>query len=143
MRWLGLADGHIPRAPAGETPDKPRGEFDDAVSQLADVLEELAPTEVYCPHPRDGWADHVAANEITRAAVAIANSRAAASAPGEKGIQLWYYLVWAWLNLPLKGILALNWRNAVRLNIGGFFDQKQAAIQEYLQETAPGCGKPW
>jgi LmbE family N-acetylglucosaminyl deacetylase len=140
--WLGLADGHIPRAPAGEAPGETASAFDEAVSKLADVLAELAPAEVYCPHPLDGWADHVAAGEITRAAVAAVELRVTASASQAKPIELWHYIVWAWLNLPLKGILRLGWRNAVRLDIGGVFDQKQAAIQAYLQETAP-CGKPW
>ncbi len=124
LHWLGLKDGSVP-GPG-------QGGFDEAVGRLAGLLVRLSPEEVYCPHPSDVWRDHVAACEIARAAVA----RAA------WGGKLFYYLVWAWHNLPLCGILELGWRSAVRLDIRGVFAQKRRAMEAYLGEVAPGCGKP-
>lgn len=125
LHWLGLKDGSIPR--------RGQGGFDAAVGKLAGLLARLSPEEVYCPHPSDVWSDHVAAGEIARAAAA----RAA------WGGRLCYYLVWAWHNLPLRGVLGLGWRSAVRLDIRGVFDRKQRAMDAYLGEVAPGCGRPW
>jgi LmbE family N-acetylglucosaminyl deacetylase len=142
MHWLGLADGQIPTQAAGKSDALAQDEFDSAAAKLADLLVELAPAEVYCPHPLDGWADHSAASEITRAAVLMAERRTVARA-GANRIELWHYLVWAWLNLPLGGIARLGWRKATRLDIGRVIGQKRLAIQTYLQAKAFGCGRPW
>jgi len=125
MHWLGLVDASVPRLG--------QGGFNAAAAKLATLLERLAPEEIYCPHPSDVRSDHVAACEITHAAIAQA----------AWGGRLSYYLVWVWHSLPLRGILALGWRRAARLDIRGVFEQKRRAIDTYLGEMAPGCGKPW
>lgn len=123
--WLEWADGTLPRTGAPG--------FAEAATTMKAVLEDLAPQEVYCPHPMEVWSDHVAASEIVAAAAAGMATRP----------RIYYYLVWAWLNQPLRGLLKLGWRKSRRCDIGDVFEAKKAAMQAYLDGRAPGCGRPW
>jgi len=125
MHWLGWIDGTLPRSGAAG--------FADVVVTLKGVLENLGAQEIYCPHPLEVWSDHVAASEMVAAAVAGMTARP----------RVYYYLVWAWLNQPLRGLLKLGWRGSWRCDVRGVFEKKKAAMRAYLEDKAPGCGKPW
>lgn len=123
--WLQLEDGSVPRR--GE------GQFEAAVDRVVAVLSDRSPAEVCCPHPMDVWADHVAAAEITQEAVRRWGGTC----------RLYYYIVWAWHNLPLRRALRLGWRRSWRLDISSVMDRKRAAMDAYLSSIVPGCGKPY
>jgi len=125
MHWLGWVDGTLPRRGAAG--------FADVVVTLKGVFENLGAQEIYCPHPLEVWSDHVAASEIVAAAVAGMTARP----------RVYYYLVWAWLNQPLRGLMKLGWRGARRCDVRDVFEKKKAAMRAYLEDKAPGCGKPW
>lgn len=125
LHWFGWEDGTVPGSYAAG--------FSEAVAAVRAILEESGASEVYCPHPADVWGDHVAAAEIVAAAVA-----------GLSGTpKVYHYLVWAWLNQPLHGLLGLRWRRSRRVDVGGVWEAKTAAMTTYLEEKAPGCGRPW
>ena len=125
QHWLGLTDGAVPHV--GEAG------FEAAAERLAAVIGEVAPAEVYCTHPLDVWSDHVAAAELTHAAV----SRLAVPC------RVRYYLVWAWLNQGIGGLMRLGWRGCRRLDIRPVMEKKRQAIGVYVDETSPKCGNPW
>ena len=99
LHWLGLEDGWIP--------DRGKAGFEEAVGNLCRVLEEVAPQEVFCPHPLDCWPDHEAAAQITLAAVERLG----------RPVKLHFYLVWGWYNMPLRYLPRLGLRKAWRLDI--------------------------
>lgn len=128
---LGLTDGQIPR----------RGQpgFDQTVDQLAGLLVQCNPAEIYCPHPHDGLPDHEATSEITLAAV----SRC------QEPRRVAFYVIWAWLNAasPLRARFDLQ--RGWRLDIHQVYEKKRAAMASYLNGQCvlgrhPYCGHlPW
>lgn len=124
LRVLHWTDGAIPRR---GSPD-----FDRAVAELANMLGSLTSSHIFAPHPCEGWSDHVAAEELTRAAV------------GRSGVaaELYHYCVWFWFSMPLRRSVQVRWRDALTLDISPVFDRKQQAIRAYLDDLAP-CGHPW
>ena len=125
LHWLGMSDGEAPR--------EGQDGFELAADRLASVISEVGPREVYCPHPKEVWPDHVAACELTLAAVAKAGLPC----------HIRFYLVWAWLNKGFWGLMRLGWRGCWRLDVRSVMDKKRRAIRIYTDETSPRCGKPW
>jgi len=124
IHFLDFKDGSLPR--------KNDAGFDDCVSVLREYIRRFNPSELYCPHFLDGWSDHVAASEITVAAAGFC-----------KNINLYYYIVWAWMNTRLPALLRMGWKRSRKANIKDVFDKKQKAIGLYLEECSPKCGKPY
>lgn len=124
--FLDGKDGRLPRRidPA----------FESVADDIGGHLKQFMPEAVFCPHPFENWADHVAAAEITAAAINRLKERLRP--------QLFYYCVWFWHNMPLRRALFLNWKRARLLDIREQISVKKDAIDIYLQDLAP-CGIPW
>lgn len=144
LHWLGLEDGHIPgesvRRSEIRNQSSSAAGFEESVTRLAALLETLAPEEVYCPHPLDGWPDHEAAAKITLAAVL----RLSASGGQGSGFSvLNYYLVWGWYSMPLRSVTRWGLKNAWRLDISSVAGKKSAAIDEYVTKHPAQCLIPY
>jgi len=105
---------------------------DEKVRQMAGIIESLSPDAIFCPHPFEGWPDHIAAEELTRQVVAGMARNAA----------LYHYCVWFWYSMSFKKALYCDWKNALTLDISDVWGLKQEAINEYMRSCAP-CGNPW
>lgn len=101
-------------------------EDDDMVKALSDLVREIAPTEVFIPHPYENSPDHVAA---TRLAEQVLRNHIG---------KVFYYCVWTWYHMPIYKILKLKYRNARLLRVANR-DAKNKAIDIYINNSAP-CG---
>jgi LmbE family N-acetylglucosaminyl deacetylase len=126
LQFLGGNDGKLPH--------KGQDGFIDLAEKIAACLEKSAPEAVFCPHPFEGWSDHIAAEELTRAALKML-------APGPMP-RLYHYCVWFWYSMPLKRACRIDWRRARLLDISEQLPLKQKAMRTYLDALAP-CGHPW
>ena len=124
----------FPAGKDGNLPRKCSEAFGLMAGQLTEAIKRAAPEAVFCPHPCEGWPDHIAASELTIAAI---DMLPAASKP-----KLYYYCVWFWYSMPLHRALKLNWGKARILNISAQLPLKRQAMSVYLDAFAP-CGKPW
>ncbi|OGV64977.1 MAG: hypothetical protein A3K19_16390 [Lentisphaerae bacterium RIFOXYB12_FULL_65_16] len=124
LHYFGQRDGALPH------PGEPG--FDELATEMADRIRDIAPATILAPHPLEGWQDHVTAELLARAAIAKL----------ERPVQLIHYCVWFWFSLPLWRGLQLPWRAALTLDIEGVRTRKQAAMNIYLNASAP-CGNPW
>ncbi len=126
VRRLGWKDGGLP-APGS-------AEFEPAVQELAELLSELEPQEVYVTHCRDGLPDHEAAARL----VAEASGRLAFP------VKLVYYPVWLWFNAPTPLTRHVDFASASRLQLDReTLRRKQAAIRHYLKSARAPCGLPY
>jgi len=107
--------------------------FTNVSCRLYKILEEWKPDHIFCPHPFEGWPDHVASEELTRAALDLLP---------QKRPRLYYYCVWFWYCMPLHHTWRIDWRQARILDISEQSTLKQKAINMYLKAFAP-CGNPW
>jgi LmbE family N-acetylglucosaminyl deacetylase len=126
LQFLGEVDGQLPR--------KGPGRFPLLSQKIADCIRAIQPKSVFCPHPFEGWADHMAAEELTRAALG--------TLPEAVRPRLFHYCVWFWYSMPLKQAIRIDWRQARLLDISAQLPLKRQAIRTYLQALAP-CGYPW
>ena len=123
---LGIVPEHIHRL------DFPDGSFssvkedDDMVKALGDLIREIAPTEVFIPHPYENSPDHVAA---TRLAEQVLRNHIG---------KVYYYCVWTWYHMSIYKILLLKYRNARLLRVANR-EAKNKAIDIYINNSAP-CG---
>ena len=107
--------------------------FEKSVSFLTELFENQRFSEVYCPHPYDGWPDHKATSDIVMEVVKHSGSKA----------RIIYYLIWGWYNAPSISKKFFNWEQAWKLNIGPVFGKKISAIQHYLDGPKAPCGYPF
>lgn len=121
--FLDGKDGHLPRS-GGEG-------FPEFTDRIARHIELLRPEAVFCPHPFEVFNDHVAGEQLTRAAIGKLSYRP----------ELFYYCVWLWYSMPLHKAIHLRWRDARLLDITGQLPAKSRAIGIYLGRNAP-CGAP-
>lgn len=124
VRFLGYKDGALPHP--GQK------DFETLTARLSGEFREFQPAAVFAPHPLEGWSDHEAATELTRAALRRSGCQA----------KLYYYCVWFWFSLPFRKAWNVEWRRARVLDIAAVADRKRAAIDIYLSGKAP-CGHPW
>lgn len=123
---LGVAPEHIHRL------DFPDGRFssvkegDDLVKTLSDLVREIAPTEVFIPHPYENSLDHVVATRLVEQVLRNHIGK------------VYYYCVWTWYHMPIYKILKLKYRNARLLRVEDR-DAKNKAIDIYINNSAP-CG---
>jgi LmbE family N-acetylglucosaminyl deacetylase len=142
-RLAGEADGllgvpperlHFLEGHDGKLPHKGEDGFIELAEKIASCMKKSAPETIFCPHPFEGWPDHVAAEALTMAALKML-------APGRMP-HLYHYCVWFWYSMPLKRAWRINWRKARILDIYEQHPLKQKAMQVYLDAIAP-CGNPW
>jgi len=133
-RLLGLQeqDLHFMREPDGHLPHPGESGFERISLRLAELISEIAPEQIFTHHPLDGRSDHLAAEELTRAALNQSKLETT----------LFHYCVWFWFSIPLQKALSADWRQAILLNISAVHGTKKQAIQTYLQDLAP-CGNPY
>lgn len=122
--FLDWGDGQIAK---GEPEDLSR-----KVEELAAWIGRLRPEAVFAPHPFEGWADHEAAERITRAAIKRSGV----------ACRLFHYCVWFWFSMPLRKAFKIDWHRARILDIRDVYEKKAAAMDAYLKPCAP-CGNPW
>lgn len=134
LEYLGLSAEHIVFLDwqDGKLPRQQDADFAAKANELASLLVRFNPSAVFCPHPFEEWSDHIAAEEMTRAA--LDQSRL--------NVTLYHYCVWFWYSLPLRKAFHCDWRNALTLDISKVYRRKQAAISAYMAPCAP-CGNPW
>lgn len=133
---MGVTQRHL-HFLAGQDGSLPHKEHETSIviaTQIAEVLKKALPGAVFCPHPLEGWSDHIAATELTIAAIGLL--------PPESRPKLYYYCIWFWYNMPLKQAFRINWRQARLLDISEQLSAKQKAMAVYLDALAP-CGYPW
>jgi len=118
----------------GRLPNKGQDGFNRLAEKIAACLKKAAPDVVFCPHPFEGWSDHVAAEELTRTAIAMLSVNARP--------RLYHYCVWFWYSMSLRRALLIDWRQARLLDISAQLPLKQQAMRIYLDALAP-CGNPW
>jgi len=133
---LGVSQGHLHflEGRDGNLPHKGQDGFIDFAEKIVAYLEKSTPDAVFCVHPFEGWSDHMAAEELTRAALKIL-----ARSPMPR---LYHYCVWFWYSMPLKRACSINWRQARLLDITAQLSLKRQALRTYLDALAP-CGNPW
>lgn len=123
LYFLNGKDGQLPRSGGKQ--------FFEFTDRIAQHIELLRPEAVFCPHPFEVFNDHVAGEELARAALGKLSYRPA----------LFYYCVWFWYTMPLHKAIHLRWRDARLLDITGQMPAKSRAIDTYLGRNAP-CGAP-
>lgn len=136
IHWLGLRDGAIPA--------KDGSEFNRAVDQLAQIIQQAVPDEIYCPHPLDCWPDHEAAARILLKAVQVSGlppSRGRFGGAGRSPVC--FYLVWGWYGMQLRRLPRLGLGNVRRVDISSVRETKQAAINAYVGQHPPNCPNPY
>jgi len=125
LTWLGLRDGEIPvEGSVG---------FGDAIANISEQFDRIAPAKIYCPHPHDGLPDHEAASMIVRHAVLRANH----------SFEIIYYTIWAWYNTRSPMNKFFDWKNGWALDINSVLKTKAAAMRCYLDSSPAPCGYPY
>jgi LmbE family N-acetylglucosaminyl deacetylase len=119
------------RHPDGKLPRAGRTGFRAACDQLVELLDELRPAQVFAPHPFEVWSDHLAAEELARAAIRKSGL----------DISFYHYCVWFWIYTPLRSILDVNWTEGALIDIKDVLQLKRQARRKYLRDIAP-CGYP-
>jgi LmbE family N-acetylglucosaminyl deacetylase len=126
FRFLSGKDANLPR--------KDSDMFVTMATEICQALKLTTPEAVFCPHPFEGWPDHIAATELTVAAIKML--------PEALRPRLYYYCVWSWYSMPLRRFFELNWEKAFLLDISRQLHLKRQAKSIYLDTLAP-CGNPW
>ena len=126
FRFLSGKDANLPH--------KGSAIFVTIATEICEALKQTTPEAVFCPHPFEGWSDHIAATELTIAALEML--------PETLRPRLYYYCVWFWYSMPLRRCFEVDWRKARYLDISGQLPLKRQAKSIYLGTLAP-CGKPW
>ena len=124
LKFLHGKDRYLPR--------KNENGFCEFAKKIAEQVELLRPEAVFCPHPFEGWPDHIAAEELARAACSQISHKP----------RLFHYCVWFWHSMPLSRAVRVKWRKARLLDIAGELPLKKKAMKIYLRPEAP-CGNPW
>jgi N-acetylglucosamine malate deacetylase 1 len=122
MSWLGLSDGFIP-CKGGKA-------FATSVERLLELFQSIKPQEVYAPYSLDCWPDHEASSEIVRSALLKYKAK----------LELYYYPIWMWHNLPFRKLRKILNTKILRVDIRSFLGKKKAAIEHYLSASNPDCG---
>jgi len=125
LYWLGLPDRRIPG------PDAPC--FGAAAQQISDILSAIGPRVLYLPYFFDSLPDQEAASQLAVRAWSLS---------GGTG-EILYYPVWLWHNLPLRSLWKLFRGSSLRIDIGVGMDQKRQAMDLYLSDLNPTCGRPY
>ena len=105
---------------------------EEAIKKLAEILELVAPEEIYCTHYLDKWSDHIYAATLTINALKRV----------PKNIVFYYYWVWARYYLNINTIHMTKWKNIFLLPIRKEKDVKCLAIGKYKNNIALN-GKPY
>ena len=96
------------------------------LNELDELIKEIAPTEVFIPHPYENSPDHVAATEIIEDILK------------DTSIPIYHYCVWTWYHMPIYKILKLKYKNARLLHVANR-EAKNKSIDVYINNQAK-CG---
>lgn len=122
---LHLTDGNVPHL--GQVG------FDNVVTDLKMVIDQIKPDAVFATHSLDYWPfDHVACAQIAREAVKKSGHKT----------QLWYYWVWAWYNIRPWHLMKIKFRKLYKIDIIKQMPQKKILMNIYKKAITPD-GKPW
>ena len=135
-RILGVSQQqlHFIEGKDGRLPHYNHDTFIAMATHIAQVINEVKPGKVFYPHPFEGWSDHIAAMELTTAAINML--------PIGLRPKPYFYCVWFWFSMPLRKAFQLNWKKARLLDISKQLPLKREAMKIYLDSFAP-CGNPW
>ena len=126
INFLGGRDGNLPR--------KDQQGFANFAEEIAVCINKAAPETIFCPSPFEGWSDHLASEELTKAALKML-------AHGLRP-RFYYYCVWFWYAMPLKQVWRIDWQRARLLDIAEQLPLKQKSMSVYIDALAT-CGNPW
>lgn len=98
----------------------------DLIDILKARISNIAPTEIFIPHPYENSPDHAAATRI------ILNTIR------DSSISVFYYCVWTWYHMPLYKIPMLKYSSAYLFRIRNQ-EIKNKAIDTYINNRAK-CG---
>ena len=120
--------------PDGGLPFDGDPRFAFMADRLTEVLVCVKPDAVMVTHPLETWPyDHVAASELTLAAMGNANL---------KDIAVYGFWVWLPYSLPVKRFMKIDWKRTVRAPVGDKMRIKKILMKAYLSPLAPN-GSPW
>jgi LmbE family N-acetylglucosaminyl deacetylase len=101
------------------------------VEQLVQLLQQIAPAEVYVPHRKDVHTDHEATYELVKTAIARSGMQ----------VELLQYPIWIFWQNPLSFQLTRqDLKRAYRLSINPVRHQKHQAIETYRSQI-PGLSR--
>jgi len=121
--------------PDSLVPHKGKPGFNQAVEQLAQIIEDINPDAVFATHPLDyNPYDHVACSQMAIEAVKLSAIKP----------ELWFYWVWAWYNLvyPAMQLHELSLKRLCKIDISAQLAKKNELIKIYLDPLSPQ-GTPW
>ncbi|OUL34848.1 GlcNAc-PI de-N-acetylase [Nostoc sp. T09] len=119
------SDIHFLEKPDGTLPDLKNEERQQTIKQLAKLLRQYQPEEVYVPHRKDCHRDHEATYELVKAAIAQAGIT----------VELLQYPIWLFWRAPLFILLKLqDIAAAYYLSIASVQDKKNRAISAYCSQ---------
>jgi len=121
--------------PDSLVPHKGKPGFNEAVVQLAQIIDDLNPDAVFATHPLDyNPYDHVACSQMAIEAVKLSSKKP----------ELWFYWVWAWYNLvyPAMQLQKLSLSKLCKIDISAQMTMKNELIDIYLKPLSPQ-GTPW
>jgi LmbE family N-acetylglucosaminyl deacetylase len=124
LLWLNLPDGAIPR--------KKCDDFEPTAQAIANLIHTYHIDEVFTTHYLDGWSDHIAAYELSLAALSYS----------QRPITLYLYWVWAWYYVGFTQIFTLSWNQMRLLPLGSSMTTKQQALKCYYDSITPD-GDPY
>jgi LmbE family N-acetylglucosaminyl deacetylase len=127
---------HFLEGEDGSLPRKGQDGFNELALKIASYIEKSKPEIIFCPHPFEGWSDHMAAEELTISALKMIKIL---PMPPPR---LYHYCVWFWYSMPLRKAWHIDWQNSHLLDISKQTLLKQQAMENYLNALSP-CGNPW
>jgi LmbE family N-acetylglucosaminyl deacetylase len=96
--------------------------------QLKELIHTIQPNAIFVPHDKEGWSDHIEAQNIIRKLISE-----------ETSTELYEYCVWFWYYNSWN----IDWKNGYLIKMNSAEHQlKNKAINAYIYPKA-SCGKPW
>lgn len=110
-------------------------EHDALINRLVDLLNEIAPQDIYVTYRYDVHGDHQATYRLVHEAIVRSGRQ----------VRLWEYPIWSfWSHKHLSGLVRNQRHNLYRLPIQSVLAQKQTALKCYKSQfqTLPGTMSP-
>lgn len=132
IHFLDFIDGHISERSEKE------------MKRLNNLLNEIKPDNLFVPHSREGWPDHIATRSIVLSQLKNQekknNSKSYKISNSQKVVpQIFEYCVWIWY----YNVWNLDWKNAYKFLMSkSEHKAKLRAVNAYIKSLAPN-GKPW
>lgn len=110
-------------------------EHDALINRLVDLLNEIAPQDIYVTYRYDVHGDHQATYRLVHEAIVRSGRQ----------VRLWEYPIWSfWSHEQLSGLVRSHRHNLYRLPIQSVLAQKKTALKCYKSQfqTLPGTISP-